>query len=120
MSRRLLAYAALLPAVFLSNIVAQDIVLEHATLIDGTGAPPRKDVTVVIADGRILSIGASVKPAPGATVVDATGQFLIPGLWDMHFHLDPQGTSLHTLASKGITGIREMYSQIPIATLAGW
>ncbi len=120
MSRRLLAYAALLPAVFLSNIVAQDIVIEHATVIDGTGAPPRKNVTVAITDGRILSIGANVKPAPGATVVDATGQFLIPGLWDMHFHLDPQGSSLHTLAANGITGIREMYSRIPIATLQQW
>jgi hypothetical protein len=46
--------------------------------------------------------------------------FLIPGLWDMHFHLDPQGSSLHTLAANGITGIREMYSRIPIATLAAW
>ena len=38
----------------------------------------------------------------------------------MHFHLDPQGSSLHTLAANGITGIREMYSRIPIATLAAW
>jgi len=53
-------------------------------------------------------------------VIDATGQFLIPGLWDMHVHLDPQGNELHTLAAHGITGIREMYSQIPIATLAAW
>jgi hypothetical protein len=61
-----------------------------------------------------------VKPAPGARVIDATGQFLIPGLWDMHFHLDLQGSTLHALAANGITGIREMYSQIPIATLGAW
>ena len=61
-----------------------------------------------------------MKPVPSARVVDATGMFLIPGLWDMHFHLDPQGNSLHTLAANGITGIREMYSRIPIATLAAW
>jgi hypothetical protein len=81
---------------------------------------PRKDVTLAIAGGRILSIGVSVKPAPGTHVIDATGQFLIPGLWDMHFHLDPQGSGLHTLVANGITGIREMYSGIPIATLAAW
>ena len=110
------------------GVVAQDttpdIVFEHATVIDGTGAPARKDVTVAIGGGRILSIdptaGQSVKPAANARVIDATGQFLIPGLWDMHFHLDPLGSSLRTLAANGITGIREMYSRIPIATLGAW
>jgi hypothetical protein len=112
----------------LPGVVAQDttpnIVFEHATVIDGTGAPARKDVTVAIGGGRILSIdptaGQSVKPAANARVIDATGQFLIPGLWDMHFHLDPLGSSLRTLAANGITGIREMYSRIPIATLGAW
>jgi hypothetical protein len=89
-------------------------------VIDGTGAPPRKNVTIAIGGGRILSVGTSVKPAPGARVIDATGEFLIPGLWDMHVHLDPQGNELHTLAANGITGIREMYSGIPIATLGAW
>jgi cytosine/adenosine deaminase-related metal-dependent hydrolase len=77
-------------------------------------------VTVAIADGRILSIGTSVKPAPGVVVIDATGEFLIPGLWDMHVHLDAQGSELRTLAANGITGIREMYSAISIATLGAW
>jgi hypothetical protein len=104
----------------LAQSAAPEIVIEHATVIDGTGAPPRKDVTVVIGDGRIISIGPSVKPAANTRVIDATGEFLIPGLWDMHFHLDSQGSALHTLAANGITGIREMYSRIPIATLGAW
>ena len=61
-----------------------------------------------------------MKPAPGVVVIDATGEFLIPGLWDMHVHLDAQGSELRTLAANGITGIREMYSAIPIATLSAW
>ena len=61
-----------------------------------------------------------MKPAPGTRVIDATGKFLIPGLWDMHVHLDPQGNELHTLAASGITGVREMYSGISIATLGAW
>jgi amidohydrolase family protein len=100
------------------------IVFEHATVIDGTGAPPRKDVTVTIGGGRIISIersaGGSLKSTPGVQVIDAAGDFLIPGLWDMHMHLDAQGSTLHTLAANGITGIREMYSGIPIATLKAW
>ncbi|HYV62831.1 MAG TPA: hypothetical protein VE958_09160, partial [Bryobacteraceae bacterium] len=38
----------------------------------------------------------------------------------MHVHLDPQGSTLPALVASGITGIREMYSGIPIATLAAW
>lgn len=61
-----------------------------------------------------------MRPAPGVVVIDASGEFLIPGLWDMHVHLDAQGSELRTLAANGITGIREMYSAIPIATLSAW
>lgn len=100
--------------------MAQDIVFEHATVIDATGAPPRENVSVSIAGGRIVSIAKDIQTAPGARVIDATGKFLIPGLWDMHVHLDPQGNELRALAASGITGIREMYSGIPIATLAAW
>jgi hypothetical protein len=103
---------------------AAEIVIQHATVIDGTGTPPRRDVTIVIGGGRILSMDRSaansVKPAPGVRVIDATGEFLVPGLWDMHVHLDAQGNELRTLAANGITGIREMYSAIPIATLGVW
>jgi cytosine/adenosine deaminase-related metal-dependent hydrolase len=107
------------------GIVLQSIVFEHATVIDATGAPPREDVSVAIADGRIVSIeksaiGKGIQPPAGARVIDATGKFLIPGLWDMHVHLDPQGNSLRALVANGITGVREMYSGIPIATLAAW
>jgi hypothetical protein len=38
----------------------------------------------------------------------------------MHVHLDPLGNSLRALVANGITGVREMYSGIPIATLAAW
>ena len=110
-----LAFASLL-----CSVSAQSILFEHATVIDATGALPRADVSVSIAAGRIVSIGKNIPPAPGTRVVDASGKFLIPGLWDMHVHLDPDGNALGALAANGITGIREMYSGIPIATLAAW
>ena len=112
---RLLAAVALL-----SSVSAQSILFEHATVIDATGAPPRVDVSVVIADGRIVSVGKGMEAPAGAQVIDATGKFLIPGLWDMHVHLDPEGKALPVLLANGITGIREMYSGIPIVTLAAW
>lgn len=76
----------------------------------------------MIADGRIAAVQESdAAEAPrGARVIDGSGKFLIPGLWDMHVHLDPQGRNMAALVAKGITGIREMYSGIPIATLREW
>ena len=65
------------------------LVLEDVTVIDGTGKPPRARMSVLIADGRIASIGAMgtfVVP-PGAVTKPLPGRFLIPGLIDMHAHV---------------------------------
>jgi len=65
------------------------LALTHATVIDATGAPAKQDMTLVITGDRIAALGpaASVRVPPGARVIDATGKFVIPGLWDMHGHL---------------------------------
>jgi imidazolonepropionase-like amidohydrolase len=56
------------------------------TVLDVTGGPTRPDMTVEIRAGRITKVRpASEAPIPdGAREIDATGKFLIPGLWDMH------------------------------------
>ena len=67
------------------------LLLENVTVIDGTGAPARAGISVVVTGERISAVGPvdSVRAIslPGADAVDASGQFLIPGLWDMHVHL---------------------------------
>jgi imidazolonepropionase-like amidohydrolase len=65
------------------------LALAHVRVIDGTGAAPRSDQTVVIRDGRIAAIGdAATMPAPaGAQVIDLTGKSVIPGLVMVHEHL---------------------------------
>ena len=75
---------------------------------------------MAIAGDRIIAVGKNLEPPPQARIIDATGKFLIPGLWDMHVHLDPPGNALRVLVANGITGIREMYSGIPLATLGAW
>ena len=71
-------------------VAAALLVLRNATVIDGTGAPPRPATDVVIRDGRIAAVQPTGRPpAPGATVIDATGKFVIPGLVDMHAHVFP-------------------------------
>ena len=64
------------------------LVLTHVTVIDVTGMPARPNVTVVVTGDRITHLGASaeVHAPKGSQIVDATGKFLIPGLWDMHIH----------------------------------
>ena len=71
------------------SISAPAIVLNHVRVIDGTGAEPKEDQTIIIAKGDIQSIGpaSSTQPPPGAQVLDRTGYSVIPGLVGMHDHL---------------------------------
>jgi imidazolonepropionase-like amidohydrolase len=86
------------------------IVFVHATVIDATGAPAQPDVTVVITGDRITATGksAEVSLPANAHIVDATGKFLIPGLWDMHVHWYAKDY-LPLFLANGITGIRIMW-----------
>ena len=71
------------------SVNAPILVLNHVKVIDGTGAEPKEDQAVVIAGGKITSIGpaASVQVPAGAQVVDRTGFTVIPGIVGMHDHL---------------------------------
>lgn len=82
----------------------------HVTVIDMTGAPPRSDMTVVVAGERITAVGPAgqVRIPAGAQVVDAAGKFLIPGLWDMHFHVKEAERTFPLFVANGVTGVRNM------------
>lgn len=94
-----------------SSGLSQNILaIAHANVIDVTGGPTERNYTVVISGGRITEIGPSEKTlvSKGAEVVDATGKFLIPGLWDMHVH--PHGKDyLPLFIANGVTGVRIMW-----------
>ena len=65
------------------------VALTHVRVIDGTGAAPREDQTLIIRDGNIVALGAarSTRVPEGAQVMDLTGKSVIPGLVMMHEHL---------------------------------
>jgi imidazolonepropionase-like amidohydrolase len=65
------------------------IALTHVRVIDGTGAAPRDDQTIVIADGKIQSISASgnANVPANAKVIDLNGYTVLPGLVGMHDHM---------------------------------
>lgn len=100
------------------NSASQSIVLTHVTVIDMTGAPPKPNMTVVIMGNRIAALGKSDEiPLPqNARVVDASGKFLIPGLWDMHVHLNyetvrqVEQSLFPLLVANGVTGVRDMWN----------
>src|SRR5438128_5670274 len=65
------------------------VALEHVRVIDGTGAPPAEDQTVVMRSARIRALGVSASTAApeGAKALDLSGYTVIPGLVGMHDHL---------------------------------
>src|SRR5215471_1563121 len=82
--------AALLGA---SCLFAQDVAILGATLIDGSGGPAVKDSAIVVSGARIAAVGprASVRVPAGATVINGTRLFVIPGLIDTNVHLSLYG-----------------------------
>ncbi len=70
------------------QVRSKTIVLRHVRVIDGTGAQPLEDRTVIIENGRIMAIGGpATKVPPGAAVLDMTGRTVIPGIVGMHNHM---------------------------------
>jgi imidazolonepropionase-like amidohydrolase len=91
---------------------------DHVTLIDGTGAQPRPNMTVVVSDGLIVDLFTSGQKAlpTGARVFDLRGKYMIPGLIDAHVHVatDPAGRDansperLRSALNGGVTSVRDM------------
>jgi imidazolonepropionase-like amidohydrolase len=64
--------------------------LTGATVIDGTGAAPLRNATVVMRDGRIACVG-ECEVGPDVHAIDARGKWIIPGLIDAHVHYSQTG-----------------------------
>jgi hypothetical protein len=112
-----------------SNQTSQNraLVIRNVTLIDMRSVQPQPAVTVIVSGNRITKIGKSVKIPKTAEVVDATGKFMIPGLWDMHVHLfnnvGAPGTNnaneyFPLFIANGVTGVRDMFTDADDIKLA--
>jgi imidazolonepropionase-like amidohydrolase len=80
--------SAALATMPLSTAYAQTIALTNAHIIDGTGAPPIYPGTLIIEQGRIVSVGPSdqVTIPPDARQLSLEGKTLMPGLVNAHGH----------------------------------
>ncbi len=107
---------------FLAFVVcsAQSLIIENVTVIDATGAAPRPGMSVAIDKGLITEIKKSIKAPKGANIVDGKGKFLIPGLWDMHVHIGAPEVFFPLLVANGVTGVREMFTGIPMQSIREW
>jgi len=80
----------------------------HARVYDSERRTVVPDATVVVAGDRIAALGGpATRVPPGSRVIDAHGRTLLPGLWDMHVHVQIAEAGLLYLAS-GVTTVRDM------------
>lgn len=95
------------------------IALTHVRVIDGTGAAPLEDQTVIIADGKIQSIApsASATVPPTAQTLDLKGYTVLPGLVGMHNHMFfPQGGSPPMYSNMG-SSFPRLYLALGVTTI---
>ena len=103
-------------------LLAATIAFRGATVIDGTGAPPRANMLVVITGDRITSISpvtpASLRGIPsGAEIVNAEDQWILPGLIDAHVHAESDD-DLKRMLRWGVTSVRLMAEDAAKASAA--
>ncbi|HNS85992.1 MAG TPA: amidohydrolase family protein [Parvularculaceae bacterium] len=107
----------------LSPADAKTIALAHVTAIDVEDGTRRDDQTLIIKDGKIVKIGpsAAVAPPAGSEIVDGSGKFLIPGLWDMHVHSHREERWKYhypLFLAHGVLGVRDAGSHLGSALAA--
>jgi imidazolonepropionase-like amidohydrolase len=105
--------------------VRRPLAFTHVTVIDGTGAPAKPNLTVIVTGDRITDMGeANVVPVPkAAEVVNGSGKFLIPGLCDMHVHGAttetfgvPTDSMYRLYLANGVTCVRDMWGPLDANT----
>jgi hypothetical protein len=88
---------------------ARILAITGATLDDSTGAPPVNDSLILIENGVIKAVGprSQVRVPKDATILDASGKYAVPGLWDMHAHYEQVEWGPIYLAA-GVTSVRDV------------
>jgi imidazolonepropionase-like amidohydrolase len=119
---------ALIAALSLASLpaVAQthaDLLIRHATIVDIEHARLIADQAVVTSAEKIVAVGRDAAVAnswKADQTLDATGRYLIPGLWDMHVHfgggvdlIEENKALLPLYVAHGITTVRDASGDLP-------
>lgn len=98
---------------------AADVVIRNGDLFDSERGVMVPRQTVVLRNDRVVAVGpaGSVAEPAGATVIDATGRTVMPGMWEMHAHLGLSSQSSGSILalSQGITTARDMAADVDVA-----
>ena len=109
----LLVALAMVGAVVRVTTQGDTLVIARVNVVDVLDGRILPDRTVTISGGTIASVTANAPPPAGAHVFDARDKYLIPGLWDMHAHMEAtRESSLQLYVANGVTGIRDMGSNL--------
>ena len=107
-----------------ARVAAQDrLAFTQVTVVDVATGRLRPHQTVLVEGNRIAAVGraGAVRIPDGASVIDGSGTFMIPGLWDMHVHtMHPWSVPIYFpfYVALGVTGVREMgNSYIPLDSI---
>lgn len=86
-------------AMLMSPLAAAQSTYIHAgALWDGTGAATRQNVTIVVAEGNVVSISNGfTQPGAGDTLLDLSDKTVLPGLIDLHVHIESETSPNATL-----------------------
>src|SRR5918995_238254 len=111
-----------IPNQMLTKNNAGVIILEGATVVDGTGDLPKPNTTIVINESRIAYLSSDTANnydlnfSAAKNVINLTGKYIIPGLFDMHAHVanvrknsynqNESEYMLRMLLTHGVTTIR--------------
>ncbi len=106
---------------------AADILIRHATIVDVEHGRTIPDQAVVTSASDIVAVGgdaAIAKSWKAAQTLDASGRYVIPGLWDMHVHfgggvdlIEENRALLPLYVAHGITTVRDASGDLPTQVL---
>jgi imidazolonepropionase-like amidohydrolase len=90
-----------------------DLAIRHVSVVDVSAGALLTDRTILVHDGRIVRIDSALEDYPAARqVIDGTGHFVMPGLWDMHVHAGGDESTYQQLLAWGVTSVRDMGSPL--------
>ena len=102
-----------------------DLLLTHATIIDVQTGQLTPDQAVAVRGNVIAAVGPQAATMPATDVVDVSGAYVMPGLWDMHVHfgggealIDENKDLLPLYVAHGITTVRDAAGDLSPSVLA--
>jgi imidazolonepropionase-like amidohydrolase len=90
----------------------QILLLRNVHVVDVAAGKVTRSQCILIRGNRIAEIAPKIAPPAGSHVIEGEGEYVIPGLWDMHVHLWFKEHQFPLYLAQGITGVRDMGSDL--------